>query len=283
MPNWVNWALGAIVVVVGAVAAVAADEIPMRSFDRFPFDTATAKGIWAELGVGGAHFEDERNVFGRESSLETDTVTVQPTIAYGGDSWEVGLLVPYRYVDAKACLLSPGLTMCEDDQEDGIGDMNLYGKYIFRSEYVHAGAGLDLSLPSGDEDKGLGAGELGIAPFGTAAAVVGPAEVRAHVGNLFFTGSDSWGYYSRRPSDVLLYGVGLFYAIGDRVGVRGELVGSRIDRDEDQDVLAFEPGVDVRIPLGAVDLMIRPTAAVGLTDASADWGAGVAIGIHTVP
>ncbi len=279
MPNWVTCALGVIELLASAVAPALAAELPMRSFDRFAFDTTTANGFWAELAVGATHSEDEANPFGHQTSQDTDAVTIQPTLAYGGASWEAGLLLPYRHVDGKACETFIGRTICADDEEDGFGDINLYGKYIFRSEYVHVGGGLDLSLPSGDEDKGLGAGELGVAPFATAAAIIGPTEVRAHVGNLFFTGSDSWSYYSRHPSDVLFYGVGLFYAINDRVGVRGELLGSRIDRDDDQDVLAFEPGVDVRIPLGAVDLILRPTAAVGLTDASADWGVGAAVGV----
>jgi len=246
------------------------DDLPLRSFERFQYDSGTADGFWGELRVGSDHLDFSHLGFNGDA----DVVTLEPIFAYGGERWEVGARLPFLFVDGRAC------SSCSKLDESGIGDVQVYGKYVYRAEVIHVGGGVDLSLPSGDDDKGLGAGELGVAPFATAAVPIGPVELRTHLGNLFYTDSTSFRGQDI-PADVLLYGGGVFWDIRDRFAVRVEAVGARIDRDEFENVVSLQPGLDVRFPLRAVDLLLRANTAAGLTDSAPDWG--VAVGLAVLP
>jgi len=247
----------------------------MRSFGRFAYDSTTARGFWTELAVASSHFDSES--FGYSSKV--DVIEVQPTFAYGGENWEAGIQIPYIRVDGRACY---GRFGCVKDGSDGIGDIQLFGKYVARFEHVHFGGGLDLSLPSGDEDKGFGAGELGVAPFGTAALVFDQIELRSHVGGMLYTESDD-GPYGPIPPRYLFYGGGLFFGLNEYVAVRAEVNGALFDRSRYENDVSFQPGVDVRIPLGVIDMLLRPTGFVGLTHAAPDWGVGGAISLVEAP
>jgi hypothetical protein len=259
------------VVVIASANFGAAADVPLRSFSRFQYDSGSAHGLWVELDAANSHFE--RGEGDASASLDVDVIQVGPTLAYGGEAWEAGFIVPYLHSDATVC--QPYSGGCSKREENGVGDIQTYGKYVWRSESLHLGGGLNLSLPSGDRDKGFGSGEVGVAPFATAALIVGPVEMRTHIGNLFYADDSS----AFAPRDVLFYGGGLFGRLGEHLALRGEIVGSRLDRHDQQNWITFEPGVDVRIPLGAIDLLIRPTASVGLTEASPDWGVGGGIAI----
>jgi len=66
--------------------------------------------------------------------------------------------------------------------------------------------------------------------------------------------------------------------------LRAEFLGTTTDsKFDDPTAVTFQPGVDVRIPLGAVDLLIRPTGLVGLTSAAPDWGIGGGIAVSWNP
>src|ERR1700687_639785 len=172
-----------------------------RSFDRFEFDTATARGVWAEVATALAH--------GERRGFSFDVITVEPRLVYGGEMGELGLFIPYEHVEAetpsffgaftreengigdirlygKLIALRTGLERAElgrftpsevveaetpsffgafTREENGIGDIRLYGKLIpLRTDLVDAGLGLGVSLPTGNDDKGLGTGERGIVP-----------------------------------------------------------------------------------------------------------------------
>ena len=71
-----------------------ASQLQMRSFDRFIFDSATARGLWAELQIGWAHEGD--TLFGVEQDI--DVLSVAPVIAFGGKNWEAGALLPYLHL-----------------------------------------------------------------------------------------------------------------------------------------------------------------------------------------
>lgn len=257
-----------------APVGVYAAEVPTRSYGRFAFDSTTARGFWTELGVNFTHFEHD---FDDEGKLESDGITVHPTFAYGGEAWEAGVLIPFLQSESRYC---PDFGRCSEYDTSGVGDIQLFGKYVARFEHVHIGGGIDLSLPSGNEKKGRGTGQLGVAPFATGAVLVGPVQLRAHLGGMLYADSDYIYGSGRFPRDVLFYGGGAFYGINEIIAVRAEVIGTHIVNQPDfADNVSFQPGVDIRISLGLFDMLIRPTALVGLTDAAPDWGIGGAIAL----
>jgi outer membrane putative beta-barrel porin/alpha-amylase len=257
------------------VAAAGADAhaMPVRSFDRFEFDTATAPGLWAEVATAMTRDEPQ--------GASIDVVTVEPRLIYGGEWAEGGLFIPYERLSGDA--QNPFFGTQTFDA-DGIGDIRLYGKVVpLRTPWAAAGLGLEVSFPTGDDSTGLGTGEGGFLPYGMAAVHLGPADVRAHFGYQTYTSSNkSFTGFSvvERAPDSFVYGGGLFAALTDCIGVRAELIAQTFDTaDNNAHVLFFEPGVDLRIPFGAVDFVIRPTGAVGLTHDAPDWGVGGSVGV----
>ncbi|MBI4515949.1 MAG: hypothetical protein HY699_09070, partial [Deltaproteobacteria bacterium] len=65
--------------------------------------------------------------------------------------------------------------------------------------------------------------------------------------------------------------------------MRAELLGESFDTNDSQSVVLFEPGVDIRLAAGAVDILLRPTAAAGFTDESPDWGIGGSVALAWDP
>ena len=257
------------------VHSVLADDAAMavRSFERFEFDTVTASGLWAEVATSLAHEESQ--------GISADLITVESRLVYGAEWIEGGLFIPYERLGVSGPISFAG----GEAEENGIGDLQLYGKAVpLRTEWVDAGIGLEISLPSGDESKGLGAGSTGFLPYGMAAVHLGPADLRGHFGYDAFLTSDGTVFGRERAPNVFIYGWGLFGTITDRVGVRTEFVAETFDgANDNRHVLSFEPGFDVRFPLGSIDLLIRPTGAVGLTHDSPDWGVGGAVTVNWDP
>jgi Putative MetA-pathway of phenol degradation len=65
----------------------------------------------------------------------------------------------------------------EGGRETGLGDLSLGAKValVHRPRLVIVSTGLDLTVPSGDEDRGLGAGHAALEPFALAWLPFGPA------------------------------------------------------------------------------------------------------------
>ncbi len=270
---WSKLTLFAVLVAAVALSVVARAEepagertVPNRSFDRFSLDTENVQGFWAEAGA----LYEGTNVKG---GPDLDAVNSFLRFAYGQERWEAGLEMPYESVNGT---LVPSGQVADNN---GPGDLQLYGRYTaLQSEILDLGVGAQLSLPSGDSDKGLGSGEFGALPFGNAALKLSVAEVRAHVGYEVFTGSNSSGLAFNR----LVFGAGIFAPIGKYVALRNEFSGTRFDAPgpgSHPKVVSYLPGVDIRIPIGDLDLLIRPTGLVGVSENAPDWGAGASIAI----
>ena len=268
-------ALGTWLLLAGAAAAQD-QALPVRSFDRFEFDAVTARGLWAEVATADSRKDS--------SSVSVDVVTVEPRLIYGGSLAEGGLLIPFAFVHTE----SPAFFGTFTNDESGIGDVRAYGKLLpVQTRWLDAGVGLELSFPSGDDTKGFGTGEVGFLPFGMAAAHLGFADLRGHLGYQTYSGSNpifiNFQQIERAP-DSYVYGGGLFRAVSPHVGLRAEFIGQAFDTaDNNQHLLTFEPGLDLRFPLGRIDLLIRPTGAVGLTSDAPDWGVGGSVGIAWNP
>ena len=228
--------------------------VPNRAFDRFELESETATGFWAE---GGALYERQQN----QDSVSLHSTTAFARFAYGGEKWEAGAFVPYLDVEG-----NPNVS------ENGVGDIQLSGKYVpIRSDFLDLGGGAAVSLPSGDQSRGLGAGELGGIPFITGALHMAVADVRAHLGGEFFTGSSHHG----TASDRLVYGFGIFLPFGQYVALRNEFSGVDVyDMEHGPKVVNYLPGLDFRLPIGNLDMLLRLTGAVGVSSEAPSWGAG---------
>jgi hypothetical protein len=228
--------------------------VPTRAFDRFELESETGTGFWAEAG---ALYERQQD----QDAVKLHSTTGFARFAYGGEKWEAGAFVPYLDVEG-----DPNVS------ENGLGDILLAGKYVpIRSDLLDLGGGAAVSLPSGDQNRGLGAGEFGGIPFVTGALHMAVADVRAHLGGEFFTGSSHQGL----ASDRLVYGFGIFLPFGNYVSLRNEFSGVDVyDLKNAPKVVNYLPGLDFRLPIGNLDLLLRITGAVGVTSEAPSWGAG---------
>lgn len=269
------WTVSLIVAAIALplLSSAAHAEFRGRSFARLELDSATTPGLWGEIATSSVS-EDEH---GDSASL----ITVEPRVLYGWENWEVGLFIPYERLSTHVS--DPFFDFDDDSTDDGVGDIRLSGKGVFRSEFVDVGFGLEMTLPSGDEDNGLGSGKVGFLPFGTGAVHLGPVDLRAHAGYLAYVDQDQY-FGVDLPPNLIVYGGGPFAGIGDYVALRAEFLGFTTDSDlNDRSAVSFQPGIDFRIPAGPVGVLIRPTGLVGLTDEAPDWGVGGAITVSWNP
>jgi hypothetical protein len=250
--------LAAVVVVVPVLAEAEEENMERvtatRSFERFEFDTETVDGFWAEAG----------GQFSRDSDQNIDDPQAFARLAYGqGKRWEAGLRLPYQWQDGPD---GQGI------DANGLGDLQLSGKYIpLRGQILDVGGGAVLSLPSGRDKEGFGEGQVGGGPFLTGSVNLDMARFYAHIGSEFFAGSGD----GLQAENRMLYGFALMVPIGKQVVLRNEFTGVRYyNADGTPKVVNYRPGVDVRVPLGAIDVVLRPTGLVGITDRAPDWGFG---------
>ncbi|GIW40538.1 MAG: hypothetical protein KatS3mg076_1115 [Candidatus Binatia bacterium] len=280
-----------------------------RSFGRFELDTGTVDGLWVEAGV--AHFQ-ERTRIRKLTVRDTVTFTTPFARVAAGDGrlWEAGLLVPVviREFDRD---VDPAFEDNPDvlalplpfDDETGIGDIQAYGKAVpVRTDFFDLGAGLLLSFPSGDEDeglgsgqvgflpsvgllpstvgagtskKGIGTGEVGFLPYATAALKFRTLELRAHGGYEWFTDETSTAI------EAAVYGGGLYYLYHPRFSLRADFVGLSADvLGPDDDFVTFEPGFDLQMRIGPLDCVVRSFGAIGMTEVSPDWGVGGSVAVQ---
>lgn len=272
----------------GLIVPAAAQELertmPTRAFSRFELDSETVTGFWAEAGALFERTERETTVAKVRGDLDVDTITSFARVAYGDKKWEADVVIPYHLLDES---FSPRTGATSELQDDGIGDIQLTGKYIpLRGHLMDLGGGVRMSLPSGQEqgiglgdvggmpggeDRGFGTGEFGAMPFLTGALHITVAEVRGHIGGLFFTGDNNKGL----ASDRLVYGFGVYVPMGKYISIRNEFSSAEFyDEPQNPKLSTYMPGVDIRVPIGDLDLLIRPTGLIGVSDLSPDWGVG---------
>jgi hypothetical protein len=290
--------------------------VPTRAFDRFEFDSETQVGFWAEAGALYQRLQDEdvnnppeikqgSSKGNQTADLALRSVTSFVRFAYGDKNWEAGAHIPYVAIggDLKG-VSDSGYGGMLSPNDNGVGDILLDARYIpIRGPLLDLGVGGAVSLPSGDytrpslsceqvlSPKGavlpcrpinrLGAGEFGGIPFITGALHVAVADVRAHLGGEFFTGSSHNGL----ASDRLVYGVGIFMPLGKYVALRNEFSGIDVyDGPVEQKVVNYLPGLDFRLPIGNLDAMLRVTGMLGVSAQAPVWGAGgsIVIGNQTM-
>jgi hypothetical protein len=247
--------------------------IPVRSFERFEFETATHKGFWAELGFLYTRTDFERSEM---TDIDVDLKTYRPfaRFAYGGELWEANVLVPGVSVDGTIAPDPIDPTVKQDVDAGGIGNILLGGRFIpLRTSILDAGVGANFTFPTPKDDADLGSDEVSALPFFTAAIDLAIAEARGHVGWRFFTGDNDNG----SSTDQLVWGFGMFLPLFDYVDFRNEFAGAEFDEPGDPSVVNYIAGLDIRVPVGRFDLLLRPTGLAGVTRRAPDFGVGFSI------
>ncbi len=180
--------------------------------------------------------------------------------AYGlGPTMEIGVDVPV-YLERISFDGSTEAINTED-----IGDVVVHAKFRkMVSSSTAIGAGLEISTPTGAENKRLGTGELGFNPFVNARYTSGGFAVGGHIGFQMFENS---------VEDVLNYSAFLIARRNECLAFRIEVNGRflRQPQDDFHDV-SILPGLDVSI---TDRITLRPQAMFGLNDDAYTWGAGL--------
>lgn len=231
----------------------------MRKFEGFLTDAETTRGIWAELSsVYGAEYHPS-NVG------DVEGVNTVAHLSYGQEMFEVGAMIPYLYVSQE--------TLGPNRDDNDFGDLRLWAKVVpLRKDNFTLGGGLITTFPTGN--SGMGTAEYGFEPFLTFGVLAGPASIRGSIGYNVFTSHPNLGddVYDRTDANL-----GVLVPCGDRVVVRAELVHNHFV-DSDADPVSIIPGADISFPIGEMELLLRPTLGIGLTEAP-DWQAGLGIAL----
>ena len=271
--------------------------VPARSYSRFEFETETHKGYWGELG---AFYEstDIKPASVANTNYDVETITAFARFAYGGENWEANLFLPYRNIDGD--LSRTGALPLGNFDEHGIGDIEVTGRFIpLRTSILDAGIGANLRLPTGDKDTGIPpardpvsgattstdpgvpAEEFAALPFFTASFDLAIVDVRGHIGWQFFTGDNDDGV----ASDRMVYGFGVIMPMrellpyGDYFSLRNEFTNVQFDERDTPDVANYQVGFDIRIPVGNMDLILRPTGQMPISRRAPDLGFGGSIAL----
>ncbi len=271
---------------------------PTRSLDRFEADTAVTEGFWIEPLATFAQDVVKDNL-GNKTTTSADTGGLR--LSYGMDLLEAGLIFPFwRHLEVEQRVGGNVRTA----GGEGPGDLRAFVKAVpLRSEYFDAGAGVTVGFPTGSTEGGLttaeatllpgnvkalsvlpmnalqpGTGKFNFTPYGMVGLHYGPFEVRAHGGYTFVASHTS------SSREVTVYGGGIYYRWTDQVGFRSEINGGTVHTVGDNpDVLAWQPGIDVRLPQNGYEIVLRPTGSYGITDETADWGIGGSISLVLRP
>jgi hypothetical protein len=174
---------------------------------------------------------------------EEDVLTTEASFEYGiTDRLQVEGTVPYVSLDPE-----------DGETASGLGDAELGVLYAVRKPLLPLAisTGLEVTLPTGDEDEDLGEGETRGGPFVLVARQVGAAQVHGGLSLSFGGGTEVEG------------GVAAVAPAGP-LRVTLELAGESGDEDE----LRLAPGL--LFPVGEGD-EIGIAFAAGLTSATPDW------------
>jgi len=161
--------------------------------------------------------------------------------------------------------------------ESGFADTQVFGKVRLIEKPVILSVGTVITIPTGDEDEGMGTGELDMEFFGairkayrsmTCVANAGfrvnqDADARLSEGG--FAGKQSGGETEGKVSGTL--GAGLIFLQGEHWSYQAELsFETKRYRNHDSN-LRFIPGVSYRTARAS----LRAGVAIGLSDAAPDY------------
>jgi hypothetical protein len=208
----------------------------------------------------------------------------------GADAWGVQAIVataPVEFVELGARLTfvnvdrAGRLNRLGIDDDTGLADVEVAAKLSLASALA---VGVDLTIPTGDEDKGLGTGETDGSVFLAAriplhGSTGQDAELALHSGVRFNDDATILGRSLNGRTSYQLGG-GLQWPVAPRVTLLGE-VALETERYRGEDEYAVIVGGLSWMLSGR--LAMRPALTVGLTDDAPDWRLGVGLAYRPRP
>jgi hypothetical protein len=244
-----------------------------RTFRTFTNDAATVEEGRIRLEVQGIRVQEEEgarfNLIGfripKPPAARREQIGMNGGIfnllgSYGlTKNAEVGFLLP-GYIESRTVV---GQKRTKED----IGDLQLYGKFTQPlADMFRWGAGVEVSVPSGNESDDFGTGEVGLNPFVSGRFTWKRIGFGGHVGYQLSTGD---------VPDVFNTSGSLFLKGSDFYTLRAETALRVFQQGGFRNVdLTVWPGVDMHF---SDRLIVRPTGMAGGTGAATDWG--IALGI----
>jgi outer membrane protein OmpA-like peptidoglycan-associated protein len=275
--RWIVAQVAGMSLIAGAGTAFAADVTDAdRTYRNFFSETATVSEREVRLEGRGLMLQEsnttKENLYGLlfpRGQVDSLTGGVLELLgSYGlAKNAEVGFDIP-------GFIQSVNQTDGTTVNESGIGDLQLYGKFKYSvAQHCDAGAGVQMSLPNGSEDKGFGTGDLGLTPFVSAQYQRGPVRLGINTGYQFFTGD---------ATNVYQYGAEAIWRASSTYAFRTEIAGRVYNqRGVTWNDLAILPGIDFNF---SDNLTFRPTGYAGLTTPAFEWGIGIGVAYNfTVP
>lgn len=274
---------------IGAVTAAHAADVTNadRSFKNYTRDAAGLNEGQFRFELQGATLHDENNDITFKTSSSGVTTATRPAVlnlagfrtdyqslsggnfnlqgSYGlSKNVEVGLIMPFFVASTQPLTNNQYST---SSYTGDAGDLLLFGKFSKEvAERCSLAGGLEVSAPSGNEDKGFGTGNTGMNPFVSTRYTYKGLGVGGHVGYQLFTGD---------TPDVFNWSFEMFLRGGPTYVFRTEVTGRLFQqRGSDNNDVTLWPGIDFNF---SDHLTIRPTGMTGLTGVALDWG--VALGL----
>jgi len=228
---------------------------PASSWASHPLITDDAgtvgKGHF-QLEVNGQYDHDE------EHRITTTGGQAATIITYGIiDSLDLVVTTPYLWRDEK----SPS----SKTSENGVGDANVDVKFrIFEKDGLSFAVKPGLSLPTGDDDKGLGTGKWGYHFYLIGTKETGP-----------WTFISNLGYIRNETSldtderNIWHVSVATIYALNDQWKICADVVAERnTNKDGENDPVSAVAGV-IYSPTKNIDLDLGVKR--GITSSATDW------------
>ena len=178
-----------------------------------------------QISLGGSYLSyiwpDEEDISFVGDRVSRSTSTTLLSGAYGiQDLLELRLDLPF--LESSAEYTDPSGATFEMWDESGLGDLGLSGKIqVSKEEESRPAVALlaGITLPTGDEDKGLGAGSSRITLKGAISKHFSKASVHGDIGFVLMDEENLENIFSYDLAGVLLLGK------GDRFSLSGELNG----------------------------------------------------------
>jgi len=240
--------------------AKTADPDDRRFIKIFTYDAAVVENFWIE---GQLSFADGQD-FGPGGDV--DSFRIGPVFAWSPiDRLEVGARVDYLDRDI------PG-----GGSNSGLSDTNIYAKWQFFHNPVQFAAGMELSLPTGKEDDGLGTGEFDVALFGSVRKNLEQAYITGYFGIRNNQDATIGGANLDGDTSIFLGG-GVMFPINQVFSLSGEL---RVETERYKQADSF-----IDLTVGAFWYTTKKTTlrgglSLGLEDAAPDWELTVGFAWH---
>ena len=211
--------------------------------------------------VGKGHFQLEVNAQYDHDNSHGVTTTggqVAPIFTYGlTDSIDLVLITPYLWINEKSNLTK--------SSENGPADATVDVKFrFFEKDGLSFAIKPGLSLPTGDDDKGLGTGKWGYHVYLIGTKETGPWSFSANLGYIRNeTNADT------DERNIWHVSVATFYTLKDRWKIAADLVAERnTGKDADNDPVYALGGVIFSL---TKDIDLDLGVKAGLTSSATDW------------